>query len=152
MLWCGWGLSSEPVGRWRCCWQVTGKLGAERWLTKTARTTSISSIEQCWAVVTNAGARLPPRGQLALHEAVASAELSEHRLGAPAVAEPVGQLRGFSAALNFGAGVALGAGGAVHAGTVAATRHTGFVGIVVGACGVGDAVRWTQRGLGDPLR
>ena len=109
-------------------------------------------LERCWAMVANAGARLPPRGQLALHEAVASAELSEHRLGAPAVAEPVGQLRGFSAALNFGAGVALGAGGAVHAGTVAATRHTGFVGIVVGGCGVGDAVRWAQRGLGDPLR
>ena len=43
----------------------------------------------------NAGARLPPHGQLALHEGVASAELSGHRLSAPAVADLVGQLREF---------------------------------------------------------
>ena len=66
---------------------------------------------------------------------MARAELSGHRLGAPAVADLVGQPVSFSATLDFGAGVALGTGVAVHAGTIAATRHTGFVGIVVGACG-----------------
>ena len=120
-------MGGEPVGV-AVLLADNRKAGGRSVATKATRTTS-SSFEQCWAMVANAGALRGCRR--------AGSWLYTRR---------------FSAALDFGAGVALGTGVAVHAGTVAATWYLGFVGIVVVACGVGDAVRWAQRGLGDPLR
>lgn len=124
----------EPVGRWPVLLADNGKQGADRWLTKATRTTaaSLSGAERCWAVL-------------------GGAELSGHRPSAPAVAEPVGQLRGFFSRPNFGAGVPLGAGVAVHAGTVAATMlNPGIVSRpspggcgVATPCGGRSAAWWT---------